>query len=124
MNWKRLTVISAAVLAAGYCGARLGGADRAGTALAGGGANDKLIVVTTDATGQEGNRLILVNPSKQKIMVYRLVGNDMGLVAVRGYEYDQELLFTRPGTPGNGFDYETIKRQVEDARRAAGNQIQ
>ena len=42
----------------------------------------------------------------------------MGLMAVRGYEYDQELLSTRPGTQGIGFDYETIKRQVDEARRA------
>jgi hypothetical protein len=120
VDWKRLAAITAAVLVAGYLGARLGGSDRGDTALAGGGGNDKMVVVTTDAQGLEGNRLILINTSKQKILIYRLNGNDMGLVTVRGYEFDQELLYTRPGSPGTGFDYETIKRQVEDARKAAG----
>jgi hypothetical protein len=121
VDWKKLTVIAAAVLLAGYLGARLGGSDQAGQALAGGAANDKLIVVTTDAQGLEGNRLILINAAKQKILVYKLTGNDMGLVTVRGYEFDQELLYTETGrTPGIGFDYPTIKRMVEDARGKTG----
>jgi hypothetical protein len=118
VNWSKIAVVSAAVLAAGLLGAWLGGSDRGGTALAGGGGNDKMIVVTTDAQGMEGNRLVLVNTTKQKILVYKFAGNDMGLVVVRGYEFDQELQYTRPGTPGNGFDFETIKRLVEEDRKA------
>jgi len=118
VDWKRIAVISAAVLVAGFCGAMIGGSDRGGAALAGGGGNDKLIAVTTDGQGMESNRLILVNTTKQKILVYKLTGNDMGLVVVRGYDYDQELQFTRPGAPGNGYDYETIKKLVEEDRKA------
>jgi hypothetical protein len=122
VDWKKLVVIAAAVLLAGYVGARLGGSDRAGQALAGGAANDKLLVVTTDAAGNEANRLILINTTKQKILVYRLSGNEMGLVTVRSYEFDQEPIFTKPNSaPGVGWGYEDFKNQVEAIRRPAGN---
>jgi len=117
VDWKKLMVIAAAVLLAGYVGARLGSSDRAGQALAGGAANDKLIVTTTDAAGNEANRLILINTTKQKILVYRLTGNDMGLVTVRSYEFDQEPPYTKPNTaPGVGWSYEEFRNLVEASR--------
>ena len=120
MNWKKLALVMAAVLVAGYLGARLGGAERAGTALAGGGGSDKIIAFSTDGQGADANRIVLVNPSKQKIMVYRLNGNDMGLIIARGYEFDQELICTPTPPPGIGFSYDQVKKAVEDQRKAAG----
>jgi hypothetical protein len=120
VNWKKLALVMAAVLVAGYLGARLGGAERAGTALAGGGGSDKIIAFSTDGQGADANRIVLVNPSKQKIMVYRLNGNDMGLIVVRGYEFDQELLFTPQPPPGIGYNYLEVKKAVEKQREAGG----
>lgn len=120
MNWKMLVLVTVAVLAAGYLGARLGFSSRGDVALAGGGGSNNIIAFSTDAQGQDGNRIVIINPAKNKILVYRLNNNDMGLIAVRGYEYDQELLWTPSNPPGIGYTYEQVKTQVENARKAAG----
>jgi hypothetical protein len=121
VDWKKLVLVAAAVLAAGYLGARLGFSSRGDVALAGGGGSNNIIAFSTDSGGnQDGNRIVIINPAKNKILVYRLNMNDMGLIVVRGYEYDQELLWTPSNPPGIGYTYEQIKTQVEAARKAAG----
>lgn len=71
------------------------------------------LVLTTDGTAQNGNRIILVNPVEKRILVYRLNGNFLGLIGLRRYEYDEQLEYTRGFAPGDGYDYSTIKRMVE-----------
>ena len=120
MDWKKLALVAVAVLAAGYLGARLGLSARDGVALAGGGGGNNIIAFSTDGQGQDANRIVIINPAKNKILVYRLNMNDMGLIVVRGYEYDQEVPFTRPGSALNiGFTYEDVKTQIEAARKGA-----
>ena len=120
MNWKTLALVAVAVMAAGYLGTRLGSLSRGDVALAGGGGSNNVIAFSTDGQGQDSNRIVIVNPAKNKILVYRLNNNDMGLIVVRGYEYDQELLWTPSNPPGIGYTYEQVKVQVENARKAAG----
>jgi len=120
VNWKKLALVAAAAVAAGYLGARLGGSSRSDVALAGGGGSNSVIAFSTDATGQDSNRIVIINPAKNKILVYKVSGNDMGLIVVRGYEYDQELLWTPANPPGVGYTYEQIKTQVENARKLPG----
>jgi hypothetical protein len=119
VNWKKLALVSVAVLVAGYLGARLG-SSRSDVALAGGGGGSNIIAFSTDAQGVDGNRIVIINPAKNKILVYRLNNNDMGLIVVRGYEYDQELLWTPSNPPGLGYTYEQVQKQVEAARKAVG----
>jgi len=120
MDWKRLAVVVAAVLVAGYVGARLGLSDRSGQALAGGGGNDQVIAFTHDYQSPDGNiRLFLVNTAKKKIMIYCIRGNAMGLAVAREYKYDEELLATPDNLGGLGLNYLDVQREVEKAKRAA-----
>jgi hypothetical protein len=120
VDWKKLALVAVAVVVAGYLGARLGGSSRSDVALAGGGGSSNIIAFSTDAgSQQDGNRIVIINPAKSKILVYRLNNNDMGLIVVRGYEYDQELLFTPANPPGVGYTYQQVKTEVEKARAGA-----
>jgi hypothetical protein len=76
------------------------------------------LVLTTDGLGQEGNRIVLVSPGEKRIAVYRFNGNSLGLVAMRSYEYDEQLEFTRGIAPGDGYDYTSIRKMVEDMLRS------
>jgi len=121
MDWKRLAVVVAAVLVAGYIGARLGLSDRSGQALAGGGGNDQVIAFTHDYQSPDGNlRLFLINTAKKKIMIYCLRGNAMGLAIAREYKYDEELLATPANLGGLGLEYLDVQKLVEDAKKRAG----
>lgn len=123
MDWKKFAVVTAAVLVAGYVGARLSndGSDAMAGSASGGLGSKKVIALSTDASGNEANRLILVNPTKRKILVYKLSNNEMGLVVVRGYEYDQALPSTRQNqVGGNGWGYQASKNEYTKA--AVANQ--
>ncbi len=72
------------------------------------------LVLTTDGPGQEGNRIILINPVEKRIAVYRFNGNMLGLIASRRYDFDEQLEYTRGIAPGEGYDFNTIRRQVEE----------
>jgi hypothetical protein len=72
------------------------------------------LVLTTDGPGQEGNRLVLVNPTEKRIAIYRFNGNSLGLIALRSYDFDEQLEATRGIAPGDGYDYLTIRKMVEE----------
>jgi hypothetical protein len=71
------------------------------------------MVVTTDADAPDSNRIVLVNPAEKRLLVYTLNGNSIGLTAMRRYDFDEQLEYTESFAPGDGFDYTTIKTQVE-----------
>lgn len=121
MDWKKTVILTAAILGAAYVLARWAAPERGLVAMAGGGAGglNDVVAFTSDAAGNDGNRLFVVLPSKQKILVYRLNGNFLGLIAARSYEYDQELIYTPGIAPGNGYEYPDIRKQVEEARKRA-----
>ena len=85
----------------------------------------KEMVLTSDGVAQDGNRIVLINPTEKRILVYRLNGNILGLIAARRFEYDQQLEYTKGFAPGDGWDYKTIKAMVERMLKAqlkgAGN---
>jgi hypothetical protein len=57
------------------------------------------MLLTTDAsgTGQDSNRIILINPDPEvkRILVYRLVGNSLLLTGARRFDADLALDFTK-----------------------------
>ena len=72
------------------------------------------MVVTTDGDGREGNMLVLVNPTEQRILVYRMNGNQIGLIAARHFEYDNYEDFYADGPPiGDGLEYVYVRQLVE-----------
>jgi hypothetical protein len=74
----------------------------------------KEMVLTTDGTRDSGNRIILINPTEKRILVYALNRNFLGLLAVRHYEYDNYADFHTTGyAPGDGYTYQRIKTMVE-----------
>lgn len=92
---------------------------RGGTARAeGGGAANNVIALT--GTGQESDKLYLVDTARQRILVYKTTGDRLRLVGARGFEYDIEIVDTsgdRNIENSNGATYQYVKAQVEDARR-------
>lgn len=94
-------------------------APRAGTARAeGGGAANNIIAIT--GVDGEADKLFLVDTARQRILVYRNVGDKLRLVSVRGYEYDVEIVDSeddRMISSSQGGTYKYVKAQVEEARR-------
>ena len=81
------------------------------------------MVLTTDGDQRAGNMIILINPTEQRILVYRLNGNQIGLIAARHFEYDNyKDFYTKGFAPGEGFDYASIRRQVEQMLQARERQ--
>jgi hypothetical protein len=72
------------------------------------------MVLTTDASGNEGNRIILINTTEKRICVYRLNRNFMGLISARHYDFDNYKDFMIKGyAPRDGYDYKTVRSMVE-----------
>ncbi len=72
------------------------------------------LVLTTDGERAEGNRVVLINTTEKRILIYALNRNFIGLVAARHYEYDNYKDFYTTGfAPGDGYDYTTIRNKVE-----------
>jgi hypothetical protein len=72
------------------------------------------LVLTTDAQGSEGNRIVLINTTEKRILVYRLNRNYLGLISARHYEYDNFKDFQIKGyAPGDGYDYQKVRDMVE-----------
>ncbi len=64
------------------------------------------------------NRIVLVNAELKTMLVYRLEGNSLWLVAARPYDLDSQLLYTDP-LRGQGLSYEDVQRMVTEADRRA-----
>ena len=115
MNWKRAFTFMAFGLLAAYIGGRLAGSASGDRALAAGGGTgspaDGLVTVTTGAPGEDSNRLVLVDTSKKKILVYRVESTYSRLIAVRTYDFDLQVAPTKDAA-NKGFDYPTIKASV------------
>ncbi|HOX08806.1 MAG TPA: hypothetical protein PK280_20600 [Planctomycetota bacterium] len=77
------------------------------------------MVLTTDGAGLiDANRIILVNPEEKRVVVYRLNGNQLLLVAARRYDEDFVPEYIPGMIPGDGYSRETISRARE--RNEAG----
>jgi len=115
MNGKKLIVLGAVGLLAAYLGARLGGSSGDGLALAAAGAGVEpgkgLVAATTGAPGSETNRLILVDTVTKRLAVYKINHKGLGLIALRGYQYDMKL-DDSSALNGQDFTYEQIKKVV------------
>jgi hypothetical protein len=118
MNGKKLMVLGAAVLLAAYGAARLAGPPGDGLALAAAGAGVEpgkgLVAVTTGAPGGDANRLILVDTVTKRLAVYKINHKGLGLIAMRGYQYDMRL-DDSSALNGQDFTYEQIKKVVLDS---------
>jgi hypothetical protein len=95
MDAKKLLVVGGVVLLAVYLGTRLAGPPADGLAMAAAGAGWEpgkgLVAVTTGAPGTDTNRLVLVDTVKKRLAVYKINSKSLGLVAMRGYQYDLKL---------------------------------
>jgi hypothetical protein len=120
-RWQRTATVAAAALLAAYFGARIAAPERSGLALAaGGGTGDGesgLVAVTTGAPGNNSNRLLLVNTNTKRIMVYRITGTYMRLIAARAYERDLQVAPTADAR-GLGFSFDDVKTAVDKVKLA------
>jgi hypothetical protein len=125
-NWKRIWPVALAALAAAYLGAWLGSGAGGGTARAetAGDLNSdgKIVVAMTAATDDNGNRLVVVDTVKKRLLVYSVVEGRTRLIAARTYDVDLEWGLT-PDARANGFTYRDAEKGAElmrDARKRAG----
>jgi len=75
------------------------------------------MVLTTDGSRDQGNRVVLVNPIEKRILVYRLDGNAIWLASARPYDYDERLVYTPPHMAERNGRYDVIRKQVEAAMK-------
>jgi len=80
------------------------------------------LVLTTDGDGPfDGNRIILVNTEEKRVVVYRLNGNQLLLVAARHYDHDLVPEFIRGAVPGDGYNRDQMVqagKQRDDPNRS------
>lgn len=67
------------------------------------------MLLTTDAPGADGNRIVLVNPDEKRILVYRLLGNAIKLTGARKIDEDLARDNVRGGD-GPGLSREDVLR--------------
>jgi hypothetical protein len=96
-----------ALLAAAFLGL---GAGRPAMAAGGGaGITEKgLLAVTTGAPGDDANRLVMVDTSAKRLLVYRILPGSLRLMAARSYIYDMKIEDSGSSTNG-GYSLERVR---------------
>ena len=114
---RELTVIVAAFGVAAVFGWALGkGLGSNNEVAAGGGAINNVIAIT----GNDNNRLYLIDTENKVILVYEMPGGRTGFTMVAGrlYDYDRQLARIRdlPYT-SRGYSLRQIQKSYEDLQR-------